>query len=61
MAIRIRLRQEELFADGSRVKHFAVVSNRWELKPGQLIEWHREKAGTIEAVHNVLKTSYPPA
>ena len=55
VAIRIRRRQEELFADGSRVKHFAVVSNRWALKPGRLIEWHREKAGTIEAVHDVLK------
>jgi hypothetical protein len=55
VAIRIRHRQEELFADGSRVKHFAIVSNRWELKPGQLIAWHREKAGAIEAVHDVLK------
>ncbi len=55
VAIRIRRRQEELFADGSREKHFAVLSNRWELQPGRLIEWHREKAGTIEAVHDVLK------
>lgn len=55
VAIRIRRQQEELFGDGSRVKHFAVVSNRWELKPMRLIEWHREKAGTIEAVHDVLK------
>jgi hypothetical protein len=30
VAIRIRPRQEELFADGSRVKHIAVVSNIWE-------------------------------
>jgi len=55
VAIRIRRRQEELFADGSRTKHFAVASNRWELAPERLIEWHREKAGTIEAVHDVLK------
>jgi hypothetical protein len=55
VAIRIRRRQEELFGDGSRVKHFAVLSNRWELAPARLIEWHREKAGTIEAVHDVLK------
>ena len=55
VAIRIRQRQEELFADGSKVKHFAIVSNRWELKPGQLIQWHREKAGTIEGVHDVVK------
>jgi len=55
IAIRIRQRQESLFADGSRVKHFAVVSNIREWKAGRLIEWHREKAGTIEGVHDVLK------
>jgi hypothetical protein len=44
-----------LFEDGSRVRHFAVLSNRWELKPARLIEWHREKAATIEMVHDVVK------
>src|SRR5487761_1174447 len=55
VAIRIRPRQEELFADGSREKHFAVVSSIWEWTPERLIQWHREKAGTIEAVHDVVK------
>jgi hypothetical protein len=55
VAIRIRQRQESLFADGSQVKHFAVVTNIGEWKAGRLIEWHREKAGTVEAVHDVLK------
>lgn len=55
VAIRIRQRQENLFADGSKVKHFAVVSNIREWKASRLIEWHREKAGTVEAVHDVLK------
>ena len=55
MAIRIRPRQEEFFADGNRVKHFAVLSNLWEWNAERLIQWHREKAGTIEAVHDVLK------
>ena len=55
VAIRIHKRQEELFADGSKVKHFAIVSNLWDWKPGRLIEWHREKAGTIEGVHDVVK------
>ncbi len=55
VAIRIRKKQEELFEDGSAVRHFAVLSNRWELKPARLIEWHREKAGTIELVHDVIK------
>jgi hypothetical protein len=55
VALRIRKKQGELFEDGSAVRHFAVLSNRWELKAGRLIEWHREKAGTIEFVHDVIK------
>ncbi|MDP3000190.1 MAG: hypothetical protein Q8N47_22085 [Bryobacterales bacterium] len=55
IAIRIRQRQESQFSDGGGVKHFAVVSDIREWKAGRLIEWHREKAGTIEGVHDVLK------
>lgn len=55
VAIRVRRRQGELFADGSSAKHFAVVTNIWDWTARKLIEWHREKAGTIEAVHDVLK------
>jgi hypothetical protein len=55
VAIRIRNRQEELFEDGGKVKHFAIVSNIGEWKAGRLIQWHREKAGTIEGVHDVVK------
>jgi hypothetical protein len=55
VALRIRPRQEALFADGSRVKHFAVVSNIPAWNAAKLIQWHREKAGTIEAVHDVVK------
>ncbi len=54
IASRLRQRQGGLFADGRSVRHFAVLSNLdWE--PRKLIEWHREKAGTIERVHDVLK------
>jgi hypothetical protein len=55
VAIRIRKAQGELFDDGSAVRHFAVLSNRWELTAARLIEWHREKAGTLEGVHDVIK------
>ncbi|MGH9451294.1 MAG: IS1380 family transposase [Terriglobia bacterium] len=55
VAVRVRKRQGELFADGSAVRHFAVLSNLWEWKPEKLIAWHREKAGTVEMVHDVLK------
>lgn len=55
VAIRIRKRQGELFADGSAVKHFAVLSNLWEWPAKKLLQWHREKAGSIEAAHEVIK------
>ena len=55
VAIRVRKRQGELFADGSEHKYFAVMTNLWEWKAKTLLEWHREKAGTIEAIHDILK------
>jgi hypothetical protein len=55
IAIRVRRRQGQLFADGSEVKYFAVASNQWEWEATRLLDWQREKAGTIEALHDVLK------
>lgn len=55
VAVRVRPRQGELFADGTTVKHFAVLSNVWEWDGARLLQWHREKAGTIEHVHDVVK------
>jgi len=55
IAIRMRKRQGELFADGNEEKYFAVASNQWEWDAVRLLEWQREKAGTIEALHDVLK------
>jgi hypothetical protein len=55
LAIRIEPAQGQLFADGTRVKHFAVVTNDWERGAVELIHWHRQKAGTIEHVHDVYK------
>jgi hypothetical protein len=55
VAIRMRKRQGELFGDGSSVKRFAVVSNIWNWGLEKLIDWHRQKAGTIEPVHDVVK------
>jgi hypothetical protein len=37
------------------VRHFAIVSNIWEMEGKALLEWHRGKAGTIEHVHHVIK------
>ena len=55
LAIRIQHRQRTLFADGSEVKYFAVVTNDWERDGAELIRWHRGKAGTIELLNDVLK------
>jgi len=55
LVIRIRSRQGQLFG-GRTTKHFAVVTNIWgKWSAKQVLEWHREKAGTIEAIHDVLK------
>jgi len=55
IALRFRKKQGELFADGAEVKHFAVATNIFEWKMQRLIQWHREKAGTIEHINDVLK------
>lgn len=54
LAIRVRRQQGELWPDGSSVRHFAVVTNRWEMEGQALLEWQRGKAGTIEHAHDVL-------
>jgi hypothetical protein len=55
VAIRVKRRQGELFADGSEFRYFAVATNRWDWSAKKLLEWRREKAGSIEALHDVLK------
>jgi hypothetical protein len=55
VAIRITKQQGELFEEGLKVRHFAILSNIWEWSAERLIQWHREKAGTIEGVHDVVK------
>jgi len=55
VAIRIHKRQGELFADGSEAKYFVVATNQWKWEARKLLEWQREKAGSIEALHDVLK------
>lgn len=54
VAVRVRRRPGDLFVDGTAVKHFAVLSNRWDWDGAWLLQWHREKAGTIAHVHEVV-------
>jgi hypothetical protein len=55
LAIRIRPAQAELFADGNRYHYFAVVSNMWSWDGERLLQWQRERCGTVEQVIDVLK------
>ena len=54
VAIRVRRQQGELFEDGVSVRHFAVVTNLWDMEGQKLLEWHRGKSGTVEQVHHIL-------
>jgi hypothetical protein len=61
VALRIRKRQGQLFAGGYETKYLAVVSNRRDLTPVELVRWHWQKAGTIELVHDVTKNEIAAA
>jgi hypothetical protein len=54
VAVRIRQQQGELFEDGAKVRHFAVVTNIWDMDGQELLQWQRGKAGTIEHIHHIL-------
>ena len=54
VGLRLLKAQGVLFADGSDRHYHAVVTNR-TLEGGRLLDWHREKAGTVEHVHDEVK------
>ena len=60
VGLRLLKPQGELFNDGHDRKHFAVVTNRTE-RGDRVMEWHREKAGTIEHTHDELKNALAAA
>ena len=55
LAIRVRPRQTELFSDGNPYHYYAVVTNRWEIDGEELLRWQRERCGSVEKVHDVMK------
>jgi Transposase DDE domain group 1 len=55
LAIRIRPLQGELFQDGNPYHYFAIVTNMWSWDGERLLRWQRERCGTVEKVHDVLK------
>ena len=54
VGLRLVKAQGELFADGSRFHYHAVITNR-DLPDAALLQWQRQKAGTIEHVHDEVK------
>jgi hypothetical protein len=55
LAIRIRPAQGELYQDGQPFHYFAVVTNMWSWDGERLLQWQRERCGSVEKVHDVLK------
>jgi hypothetical protein len=55
VGIRLVKPQGELFADGHDKHYHAIISNLWEQDGGELLNWQRAKAGTIEHVHDEVK------
>jgi hypothetical protein len=56
VGLRLLKAQPDLFADGTDRHFHAIITNR-DLRGDLLIEWHREKAGTIEHVHDEIKNA----
>jgi len=66
LAVRIQRQQGDLFEDGTKMRHFAIVTNMWDMDGKELLEWQRGKAGTIEHIHHILNNElaggvYPSA
>ena len=56
VGLRLLKPQGWLFNDGRDRQHHAVVTNlNWE--GAKLLNWHREKAGTVEHVHDEVKNA----
>jgi hypothetical protein len=51
VGLRLLKSQGVLFKDGADRHFHAVVTNR-KLDGGRLLDWHREKAGTVEHTHD---------
>ena len=56
VGLRLLKPQGLLFADGSDRHHHAVITDR-DLRGDRLLNWHREKAGTVEHVHDEIKNA----
>ena len=55
LAIRVRPAQAELYADGNAFHYYAVVTGMWDWDGERLLRWQRERCGTVEKTHDVIK------
>lgn len=54
VGLRLLKPKGEHFADGTN-RHFHAVISNLDWRGDKLLDWHREKAGTIEHVHDAVK------
>lgn len=57
VGLRLLKPQGVLFNDGTDRHHHAVVTNLKDWDGAKLLNWHREKAGTVEHVHDEIKNA----
>jgi hypothetical protein len=55
VGLRLLKPQGVLFKDGTDRHFHAVITNEKQLEGGLLLNWHREKAGTVEHTHDEVK------
>lgn len=55
VGLRLLKPQGVLFKDGTDRHFHAVITNQEKLDGGRLLDWHREKAGTVEHTHDEVK------
>lgn len=56
VGIRIPKKEPDLFE--GRYYHFAVVTNRWDMEGNKLLNWQRQRCGTVEWAHDLLKNDF---
>lgn len=55
VGLRLLKPQGVLFKDGTDRHFHAVITNEKEMDGGRLLDWHRQKAGTVEHTHDEVK------
>jgi Transposase DDE domain group 1 len=55
VGLRLRKAQGVLFKDGTDRHFHAVITNQEKLDGGRLLDWHRQKAGTVEHTQDEVK------